>query len=144
MFPSRNVPCCKHNFWLAYSWGNLMVVIQNLNGWPPRLPNLMEGQRLISGDQTKPGVRLKSTCLDLVVSFNFSAVNSVMFCSGTKLPLGLMSFTDCYLQARSICQPTWHRSPLFAKLPLYQAFFVLIVSFKGVLSNSTALIFIPT
>ena len=84
-----------------------MVVILNLNAWPSRLLNLLEGQRLISGDQTEPGVRLKSTCLDLVVSFNFSAVNSVMFCSGTKLPLRcFMSFTDCYLQARSICQPT--------------------------------------
>ena len=60
-----------------------MVVILNQNAWPPRLLNLTEGQRLISGDQTEPGVRLKSTCLDLVVSFNLSAVNSVMFCPGT-------------------------------------------------------------
>lgn len=82
-----------------------MVVIQNLNAWPPRLLDLMEGQRLISGDQTELGVRLKSTCLDLVVSFNLSAVISVMFRSGT-LPLRLVSFTDCYLQARFICQPT--------------------------------------
>ena len=82
-----------------------MVVIQNLNAWLRRLLNLMEGQRLISGDQTEPGVHLKSTCLDLVVSFNFSTVIFVMFRSGT-LPLRLLSFTDCYLQARSICKPT--------------------------------------
>ena len=82
-----------------------MLVIQNLSAWPRRLLNLLEGQRLISGDQTEPGVHLKSTCLDLVVSFNFSTAISVMFRSGT-LPPQLVSFTDCYLQACSIYQPT--------------------------------------
>jgi len=82
-----------------------VLVIQNLHAWPPRLLDLMEGQRLISGDQTEPGVHLKSTCLDMVVSFNFSAVISVMFRSGTMQPR-LVPFMDCYLHARSICQPT--------------------------------------
>lgn len=106
-----------------------MLVIQNLDAWPWRFLNLMEGQRLISGDQTEPGVQLNSTCLDLVVSFNFSAAISVMFRSGT-LPPKLVSLMDCYLQPRSIYQPTWHRSSLFVKSPLYYAFSMLIVSFK--------------
>lgn len=58
---------CKHNFWLAYSRGNSVLVIQNLHAWPRRLLNLVEGQRLISGDQTEPGVHLKSTCLDMLL-----------------------------------------------------------------------------
>lgn len=80
-----------------------MLVTLNPDAWRRRLLNLTEGQRLISGDQTEPGVHLKSTCLDLVVSFNFSAVSSALFRSRTEPPQ-IVLYTDCYLQARSICQ----------------------------------------
>lgn len=82
-----------------------MLVTLNPDAWRRRLLNLMEGQRLISGDQTEPGVHLKSTCLDLVVSFNFSAVSSALFRSRTEPPQiicvihGLLSSSSLHLSA---------------------------------------------